>query len=411
MFLARVGYSDNPDTETAGREAARDALAQNPVGRPCDLVLLFATSAHNPGLLRDAVLSVTGRETFVVGGGAIGAIVNDRFGYGGDQVGLAAFWFDGIHCSLAIADGTTDSEEAAGRLLGAKLAASGFKPELSALLFYDAIDRTSDELRLHLATPLLAGLEQALGQLPSGLVGAGLQGDYECSPSHLWTGVGISSHHALMLAFSGNLRIDSVILHGCRPTGDYYTVTKADKQTVLEIDGRPAIPFLEKHARLPAEEFPFFLILGVNHGDPAQPYDETKYANRLCLAVDRERNGVVMFESDLVAGTRFQLMYRSLDFEYIAPKIEGLFSGLGDHRPVFSFYINCAGRAARFAGEGREDAAVISETVAGRTPLLGIYSGVEIAPITGRPRTLDWTGVFCLFSVAGNASSGGAPVQ
>jgi len=401
MLHASVGFSDNPDTEIAGREAAEEALAWAKVDRPCDLVLLFATARHNPDLLRDVVLSVTGRKTSIVGGGAIGAIVNNCFGYGGDQVGLAAIWMGESRFALASSGGTTGNEVAVGRALGEQLASFGFKPGQPVLLFYDAIDRTCGDMRLHLATPLLAGLEGALGHLPPGLVGAGLQGDYECSPSHLWTGRDVSSHHALLLAFDGELRLDSVVLHGCRPTGDYYTVTKADKQTVLEIDGQPAIPFLEARAHLPADEFPFFLILGVNHGDPALPYDEMKYANHLCLALDRERNGIVMFESDLVAGARFQLMYRSLDFDYIAPKIDGLFAGLGGRRPVFSFYINCAGRAARFASEDQEDAVVVQKAVAGRTPLLGIYSGVEIAPVAGKPRTLDWTGVFCLFSTGG----------
>ena len=395
---ARVGFSDNPNTEAAGREAAEEALAG--MDRPCDLALLFATAGHEAFSLRRTVASVAGPAAAIVGGSAIGVIVNDRFGYAGHQVGLAAFWLGEVgRCHVAAMGGMSGGEEEVGRLLGAELAASGFSPNMSTLLFYDAIDLTSGEMRLHQATPLLAGLERALGYLPPRLVGAGLQGDYECSPGHLWTGDGIYSHHALMLAFTSGLRIESAIFHGCRPVGDYYTVTKSDGQTVLEIDGQPAIPFLEARSGLPAEEFPFFLILGVNHGARDQPYDETRYANRLCLAVDKARNGLVMFEPDLVAGARFQIMYRSLDFEYIPPKIERLFADLDGYRPVFAFYINCAGRAARFAGEDREDAAVVQRTVAGRVPLLGIYSGVEIAPIANRPRTLDWTGVFCLFSV------------
>jgi predicted polyphosphate/ATP-dependent NAD kinase len=45
-----------------------------------------------------------------------------------------------------------------------------------------------------------------------------------------------------------------------------------------------------------------------------------------------------------------------------------------------------------------EDAVMVQKTVGGRVPILGIYTGVEIASVRGRPRGLDWTGVFCLFS-------------
>jgi small ligand-binding sensory domain FIST len=82
------------------------------------------------------------------------------------------------------------------------------------------------------------------------------------------------------------------------------------------------------------------------------------------------------------------------------PKVAGLFDSLGGRRPVFASYINCAGRAAGHAGLGIEDAVIIQREIAGRVPLLGLYTGVEIAPVRGRPQSLDWTGVLTLFSVA-----------
>ena len=105
-----------------------------------------------------------------------------------------------------------------------------------------------------------------------------------------------------------------------------------------------------------------------------------------------------MFEPDMVEGTEFQVMYRSLDLDYMKPRIENLFDRLCGREPVFALYINCAGRAAGYGGIDLEDALVVQSTVAGRAPILGIYTGVEIASVRGRPRSLDWTGVFCLFS-------------
>ena len=140
------------------------------------------------------------------------------------------------------------------------------------------------------------------------------------------------------------------------------------------------------------------MIFGINRGKEGELPNSSNYANRLCLAIDKERNGITMFESDMVAGTRFQVMYRSLDLDYIPPIINQLFKDHADRRPVFAFYIDCAGRAAGQTSE-LEDAVIVQRAVANRVPLLGIYSGVEIAPLMGKPRTLDWTGVFCLFSV------------
>lgn len=395
-----IGYSDNPDTAAAGRQAARDALEKAGRKQRCDLVLLFSTARHDPEVLRNAVVSVVGMETSIIGGGSVGAISNDKFGYAGDQMILAAIWLDDVRCDLLVEEGLAESETETGKRLGERLAALGVTRESSVLLFYDAIFRTENAVRLLMATPLLEGVENKLGFLPD-LIGAGLQGDFVLAPTKQWTGSGMTEHSALALFFSGNVQIDSVIMHGCRPVTGYYTVTKADKQTILEINGRPALPFLENlfGGAIPADAFPFFLILGVNQGEKWGEFDENSYANRLCLAVDKERDGIVMFEPDMVAGTNFQIMYRSLELDYMPPRIEKIFEALGDREPVMGIYINCAGRAAGYGGLDMEDALIVQKVVADRVPLLGIYTGVEVASVEGRPRGLDWTGVFCLFSV------------
>ena len=395
-----VGFSDNPDTLVAGREAALEAVRQADRNGPCDLVMLFATARHDAWVLRDAVASVVGPSADIVGGGAVGAMVNDRYGYAGDQVAMAAIWLEGVTCDILVEGGLLKSEEEVGRRMGQRLAARGTTRESPVMLFYDAIDRSKEGLRLIMATPLLAGMEQSLGFLPD-IVGAGFQGDYMNTPTQQWIGSEIAEHQALAMAFGGDLVIDSVIMHGCRPATGYYTVTKADRQTILEINGQPALKYMNSllGPSVPPEEYPFFLIFGINRGEKWGDFDEKSYAARLCLAIDKERDGIVMFEPDMVEGTEFQIMYRSLDLNYMTPRIENLFDRLNGRKPVFATYIDCAGRASGYAGIDLEDALVVQKTVAGRAPLLGLYTGVEIASVEGRPRGLDWTGVFSLFSV------------
>ncbi len=343
---------------------------------------------------------MAGDNVPIVGGWAIGTMTNEHFGYAGDQIGLAAFWFDGARCDIIAEGGLVGKEREVGERLGQRLLQREISADSPVMLFYDAIDRTQGDVRLIMATPLLKGLEDALGFLPD-LVGAGLSGDYSNSATYQWTGSDIVQHHALALAFDGEVRIDSVIMHGCRPATSYYTVTKSDRQTILEINGEPALPFLDNllGGAIVQQDYAFFLIFGINQGEKWGAFNENSYANRLCLGLDRERNGIVMFEPDMVEGTEFQIMYRSLDLGYIAPRIEDVFERQKGRKPVFAFYIDCAGRAAGYAGLDLEDAAMVQKAVAGRVPLLGIYSGVEIASVSGSPRALDWTGVFCLFSV------------
>ncbi|MDL2259650.1 FIST C-terminal domain-containing protein [Deltaproteobacteria bacterium OttesenSCG-928-K17] len=396
-----VGYCDHPDTTVAGSQAALIALDESPAGR-CDFVLMFATSSHNPHVLKSAVSAIVGEGVPIIGGASSGAICNTGFGYAGDQVILAAFWLDESSYKLISDGGLNINERLTGHRLGLKLAAEGVGEKSDVLLFYDAINREGESVKLVMATDLLAGIKDAMGFLPK-LVGAGLQGDYASSPTLQWIGDETVQHHAMALVFSDDVKIDTVIMHGCTPGTGYYTVTKADRQTILEINDRPALEFMDDLLKgaISPDNYAFFLILGINGGAKWGPFNERSYASRLCLGIDKERSGIVMFEPDMVPGTEFQIMYRSFEFDYMKDKIEAVFAqkALKNRRPVLATYINCAGRAGAFAGMDIEDAVVVQAAVGGKVPLLGLYSGVEIASVEDQPRGLDWTGVFSLISV------------
>jgi small ligand-binding sensory domain FIST len=395
-----VGFSDNPDTAEAGAEAACEATRAAEADGPCDFAMLFTTTRHDAAALTEAVRRVIGDRARIVGGGAAGIITNDRFGYAGDQIGIACFWLDGASVDIFSEGGLHEGEFENGRRLGRKLAAFGVTDASQVMLLYDAVYRTPSEMRLLMATPLLAGIEAELTFLPD-INGVGMMGDFSCGSSKQWVGSAVTECHSLAMTFGGGLRVDSVIMHGCRPSTRYYTVTGAAGQVILEINGEPALDFVHGllGRAIAPEAFPFFLLFGVNRGDKWGDFDENNYASRLCLGVDPARRGIVMFEPDMVEGTEFQIMHRSIELDYMKPRIDGLFERTADRRPVFAFYINCAGRAAGYGGMDMEDAVAVQNTVGRRVPVLGVYSGVEIASINGRPRGLDWTGVFCLFSV------------
>ena len=69
-----------------------------------------------------------------------------------------------------------------------------------------------------------------------------------------------------------------------------------------------------------------------------------------------------------------------------------------DFDPFLGIYIDCAGRTSGFCGAGAEEGAFVQETIGAEMPLLGFYSGVEVAPFMGGSRALDWTGVLIVLS-------------
>jgi len=147
------------------------------------------------------------------------------------------------------------------------------------------------------------------------------------------------------------------------------------------------------------EEYPLFLTFGVNKGDKFGDFREEDYANRLCMSIDRDRGALVMFEPDLTAGSEVQLMRRSIDLQYMSARVDRLFAQVGERRPFFALYIDCAGRASTLCGSDGEEAEEVQKALTERgVPLLGMYSGVEIAKVGGQVQALDWTGVLCVFS-------------
>lgn len=295
----------------------------------------------------------------------------------------------------------SNNEFAVGLQLGKQLAGINVAPNTPVMLFYDALNKAPDKTRLVMTTHLLEGVEKQLGFLPD-LVGAGLLGDHIWTPTQQFLGNKMDDNHAFALIFSDDIYINNIILHGCHPVSPYYMVTKADGPTILEIEGKPAISFIDEllSSSITPEEYPFFLTLGINYGETNGNYDENNFAIRLCQDIDKKRGGIIMFEPDMVAGTKFQIMCCTQEPDYIRSKVENLLHSLKNEgrEPLFSIYISCAGRCAGYGGTNVEDAYIIQDVVQNRFPLLGFYTGVEIATIAGRPGSLNWAGVFCVFS-------------
>jgi hypothetical protein len=397
---AATAYSEVSDSFQAGVQLATNVRAALP-GR-VDAAVMMSTSKQDPKRLLEGVRSVLG-DVPVYGGYAVGVITNDQLGYEGYQSGLAAFSFEGgARIDAFVEGGLAGNERRVGTRLGAQLAARPGDGEQGLWLLYDSVRDKSlaGDWVLNVATPLLEGMSETIGVWPP-TVGVGLLGDMQFNPTYQWKGAEVVEQAAMALRFS-NVRLDYEILHGCEPVGDYHRVTRAEYNVVLEIDGKPALDavseMLGPGAERPWEQYPLFVTLGLNRGDKYGDYREEDYANRLVAGIDRERRGLVMFEPDLVAGSEVQLMCRSVDFGYVKRRTEALLAKVADRHAFLALYIDCAGRASAYSGSDGEEAAEVQRVIGDKIPLLGAYSGVEIAKVGAEIRPLDWTGVLCVLS-------------
>ena len=401
--IATVGFSELEDSFQAGFEAAKQASSAVGNHSGWKLAILFSTSRHDPMHLQEGVQSVIGRDCELIGGYGVGVITNDKLAYDGFQVGILLL----SPSAKAVFDifsegGLANNEVSVGEKLAESISNHTFDTEEpSLLLLYDAVNRLSGRFKMNMATYVLEGIKQGIHNWPPNLVGAGLVGDMQCRETFQWCGGRLHQQAAIVLALSGSLRIDSAVMHGCRPASKYHQVTKSDGNVVLEIDG---IPALDKISELLGpdsgktwRDYSFFITLGVNRGEKFGAFKESDYANRLCMGVDPDRKGLVMFEPDLVPGSDIQLMRREVNYTYIEGQVEELLNSIQGRKPVFAIYIDCAGRAATYSGFDNEDAVGVQRAL-GDIPLLGLYAGVEIGAVAGEPMALDWTGVLAIVS-------------
>jgi hypothetical protein len=193
-------------------------------------------------------------------------------------------------------------------------------------------------------------------------------------------------------------------MHGCTPMdGAPHVLGRVEGGVVHEIDGIPAAKVLDEVYGSPAwrEQRPVNRItLGVRQG-PRQDAGEDAYVNRLVTGVMADGTSIGLFEPDLGEGDEVLFMLR--DPELMADSArrgsEAVIERMraADAAPRFALYVDCAGRAAQMSQTVREEAAEVQAVMRRHgVPLLGFYSGVEIAPMRGVSRGLDWTGVLLL---------------
>ncbi len=406
--MIRVGTSQHTNTAQAAAEAAQMALASFAKGETASFVLAFCGNRHQPEAFLQCLRTYFG-DALIVGGAAVGTITQNTLGYVGYECAIAAFSPKLPVPTTLVEYGLDQDEIAAGRRIGERLL-DITQPGDTVLLFYDLV-KSSPPPILNVGSRLMDGIYAGLDGRQLQLVGAGTLGDFQLTSSFVFDGRQISRQAVVAVALPSAWHSHTIIMHGCTPVSSFLKITKIKGSMIYELDGLPAVDALYKrlgadHPALQTGNLSL-LTLGRKHGDPFAPYDESLYVNRLIMDMDREKGSITLFEADFEEGEQVQIMAR--DSQKMLASVQNrtleLKASLGTARPIFALYIDCAGRASALSGCEIEEASILQTELGPEIPLLGFYSGVEIAPLLGRSRPLDWTGVLTLFTLEGDDDS------
>lgn len=399
---ALIGTSKQPDSTRAAREVAQMIQEQLEPAGSAGWGLAFCGGRHDQeAVLKELHLQLG--KIDIVGGAAVGTITNSSLGYSGYECAVAAFPASLPKPTLITGNGLDSGELEVGRQLGAKLRDVAHEGD-TVLLFYDSV-QTGPPPVLYVGSRLMEGLYQGLGDKQLKLIGAGTVGDHQLASSYVFNGCQGAKHSVVAAVLPSVVQSYTTIMHGCIPVSTFMEITRIEGAVLYELDGRPALDVLQEMmgqqgGQPTTDNLSLVMTIGEKHGEPYAPYDESLYVNRLILSANPAEGSVTLFEADFQVGSKIQIMSRDnlLMLESVQTRTQNLLASLQE-TPIFALYIDCAGRTSVFSGAEREEASVVQATLGPEIPLLGFYSGVEIAPLLGRSRPLDWTGVLTLFTL------------
>ncbi len=399
-----IGYCNEQNAFDSGRIAASDAVRSGNLSTP-DLTIAFCSGQlDHKEFLRGIQEVVEDRP--VIGGSSIGIITNDNLSYKGYPSGVAIFQLDNIKCQTAVVGGIDKDEILAGCNFAKNFSTA--QDDKLLLMFYDSVAvpaSLTSPPTMNASPPLIEGINSTLrSNVP--IIGAGLVGDYQFSNTEQFGGSNTYEQSVVGALLSGSISAYHSVMHGCSPIdGVYRKITKMQGSVIYELDGRSIVEIIDElyGDRNWREQHPLNLLaIGVNYGERFS-YKEDEYVNRLITGIIPDGSGIGIFEPDLEQGMEIQFMLRdsNLIIESARNNSENLMKKISDDgkTPVFGLYVDCAGRAGEYSNTETEEAAEVQQVMNRySTPLLGFYSGVEVAPILGESRGLDWTGVLMVLA-------------
>ena len=192
--------------------------------------------------------------------------------------------------------------------------------------------------------------------------------------------------------FRGDLPVVTGLSQGCSPIGKVHTITEAERNVIMAIDGRPALDvFKEDIGEILARDLR--RVAGyIFVGFPVAGNDTGDYLVRNVMGIDPQRGWIAV--SQLVEPDQ-PVMFCRRDH---ATAVEDLKRMLADVTrrastpPKAALYVSCLARGPHLFGDDSEELKLLRDAL-GDLPLTGFYANGEIC----HNRLYGYTGVLALF--------------
>ncbi|HZR84839.1 MAG TPA: FIST N-terminal domain-containing protein [Candidatus Binatia bacterium] len=380
LRLASASSRGGPGDATA--DALARSVADRLGGAPARAVIFFATPHHGPGYgrIERALAAATGAE-HVVGCSASAVVGADADIEAGPGVAALALAGD-LEARRFFLPSLRGRAEETGRDVGRVAREIASEPR-SIVLLADSYNVAPDEL--------IAGIAAVAPDVA--LVGGGATEDGSLGLTTV-VGRGASASNAVAGLALGGVRLRTAVASSCAIFGDWWTITSAQGNRVLALDGEPALgAFL---ARLPESlrddlrtalrSTLAAVAAPVEAGEIAPPYVLRPFVG------GDARTGALLVGDEVMAGMRLAIAVRDAQVarEALDDGVARLVSAGADL--AGALYFNGLDRGESFYGIAELESAYLRRRL-GERPLAGLTCSAGFAPLGGRNRFHQHAGV------------------
>ncbi|MBA2758563.1 MAG: FIST C-terminal domain-containing protein [Chloroflexia bacterium] len=353
-----------------------DLHAGSPPDRAPDLLFVFASdrwSDHFGEMLAD-LRRRTGATT-MIGGSASGVLADHLEHECVPALSCLALWLPGV-----IADLLRLHQESLPLLDVPETwhATTGVDPDQAR-----GVILLADPFRMD-AHLLVRGMSRCYPNTP--IVGGMTSGANHDRRTWTFLDEQVYDEGGVALVLTGPVRLTPMVSQGCEPVGEPWTITRADRNTILEISNRPALDVLLDTARavgasIDRESLPFGdWMIGFAIDEYRDRFDRGDFVIRGMLGGDMERKGIVVGGVPRVGQTvQFQMRDPGMAGVDLHQHLVDLRAALTDTPPVAGLLFTCNGRGKKLFGRQHHD----TESVGGvfrSLPLAGMFCNGEIGP-------------------------------
>jgi small ligand-binding sensory domain FIST len=216
------------------------------------------------------------------------------------------------------------------------------------------------------------------------VIGGMASGGAQPGENRLLLGAQSHAEGAVLMHVSGPVRLKTVVSQGCRPIGQPLVVTKAERNVIYELGGKPALMQLRAiFDKLPTREQRLVqtaLHVGRVVSEYRDHFEQGDFLIRNVVGIDAN-TGAIAIGDYLRPGQTVQFHVR--DQEAADGELAQLLAAARDQGPVppcGGLLFTCNGRGTRMFDQPHHDAQAVARAF-GPIPLAGFFAQGELGPI------------------------------